>query len=58
MAKTRPGIPTKTKTGKRDLESYTIRGTNKIVRGTYSSICLLTYLSICTMSSYFYDYGV
>ncbi|KAH9798024.1 chromatin remodeling protein EBS [Citrus sinensis] len=32
MAKTRPGIPTKTKTGKRDLESYTIRGTNKIVR--------------------------
>ncbi|XP_031262180.1 chromatin remodeling protein EBS [Pistacia vera] len=32
MAKTRPGITTKTKLGKRDLESYTIRGTNKIVK--------------------------
>ncbi|KAJ4705675.1 Chromatin remodeling protein EBS [Melia azedarach] len=32
MSKTRPGIATKTKTGKRDLESYTIRGNSKVVR--------------------------
>lgn len=34
MAKTRPGgLISKPKTGKRDLESYTIRGTTKVVRG-------------------------
>ncbi|KAB2082179.1 BAH and coiled-coil domain-containing 1 [Gossypium arboreum] len=33
MAKTRPGISgTKPKQGKKDLDSYTIRGTNKVVR--------------------------
>jgi hypothetical protein len=34
MAKTRPGgLISKPKTGKRDLDSYTIRGTTKVVRG-------------------------
>ncbi|PPD96409.1 hypothetical protein GOBAR_DD06572 [Gossypium barbadense] len=34
MAKTRPGVSApKLKAGKKDLHSYTIRGTNKIVRG-------------------------
>ncbi|XWS19367.1 hypothetical protein CRYUN_Cryun31cG0009600 [Craigia yunnanensis] len=33
MAKTRPGLSsTKPKPGKKDLDSYTIRGTNKVVR--------------------------
>ncbi|KAJ6767418.1 hypothetical protein OIU79_023223 [Salix purpurea] len=33
MAKTRPGgLISKPKTGKRDLDSYTIRGTTKVVR--------------------------
>ncbi len=33
MAKTRPGIGAKTaKPGKKELDSYTIRGTNKVVR--------------------------
>ncbi|KAI6704087.1 hypothetical protein NL676_013223 [Syzygium grande] len=32
MAKTRPGLMAKPKPAKRDLDSYTIRGTNKVVR--------------------------
>ncbi|WZY69185.1 hypothetical protein YC2023_001425 [Brassica napus] len=32
MAKTRPGVPSKIKTGRKELDSYTIKGTNKVVR--------------------------
>ncbi|CAF2026499.1 unnamed protein product [Brassica napus] len=32
MAKTRPGVPSKIKPGRKELDSYTIKGTNKVVR--------------------------
>ncbi|KAG5389636.1 hypothetical protein IGI04_031177 [Brassica rapa subsp. trilocularis] len=32
MAKTRPGVPSKIKTGRKELDTYTIKGTNKVVR--------------------------
>jgi hypothetical protein len=32
MAKTRPGVASKIKTGRKELDSYTIKGTNKVVR--------------------------
>lgn len=33
MAKTRPGVASKIKPGRKELDSYTIKGTNKVVRG-------------------------
>ena len=42
MAKTRHGLSAaKPKPGKKDLDSYTVRGTNKVVRGTVFSIYIL-----------------
>lgn len=44
MAKTRPG--------KRDLDSYTIKGTNKVVRGIY------IFIACCLFSSFYISYIV
>ena len=44
MAKTRPGLSfAKPKPGKKDLDSYTIRGTNKLVGGTVFYIYIYAY---------------
>lgn len=46
MAKTRPG--------KRDADSYTIRGTNKIVKGIFCGLCgnerIFRFLKLCNFS--------
>lgn len=45
MAKTRPGVASKIKPGRKELDSYTIKGTNKVVRGSLYIILYYRHLS-------------
>lgn len=51
MAKTRPGVASKIKPGRKELDSYTIKGTNKIVKGSLISssvvTCKIIHFSAC-----------
>jgi len=55
MAKTRPGVASKIKTGRKELDSYTIKGTNKVVRG--SAYIIICYRHLSNLDISLHDFG-